>query len=328
MDPVRTSRRLGRLLAVAAAMTLSASAVAQSDYPSKSIRIVVPFAAGGAVDVIARVVAHDLSEDLGQRVLVDNRPGGGAIIGTGVVAIAPPDGYTLLMTANPHTVNPSLMAKLPFDPVNDFTPITRTGITPLFVVVQGTAPANSFQQLIDLLKANPGKYAYGSSGTAGPQHLAGEMFKAVTGTNILHIPYKGAAPAATALLAGEVQMAFASPANTMEHVKTGRLRVFAVTTAARSRFAPDIPTMAELGFRDIDISAWLGLFLPRGAPRPIIDRLNQAVAKSLARQSTRDKLALQGIEAMSETPEQFAEFVRADIERSARIVRDAGIKLE
>ena len=322
---IKFSRRT--LLWCVAAATAAFSGAAHSQaYPSKPIKIIVPFAAGGAVDVIARLVALKMSDSLGQPVLVDNRPGAGATIGTNAVAKSPPDGYTLLMTANPHTVNASLNPNLPYDPVKDFMPLTLTGITPMFVVVHSSIPATTLKGLVELLKANPNKYSYGSSGTAGPQHLAGETFKTATKTSILHVPFKGAAPAANALIAGNVQIAFASPANVMEHVKTGRLKAFAVMTASRSRFAPEIPTMIESGYPDIDISAWLGLFLPAGTPREIIDRLNESVAKGLAAADTREKLGLQGIDAVSNTPEQFLAFVQADISRSARIVKAADIK--
>ena len=322
---IKFSRRT--LLWCVAAATAAFSGAAHSQaYPSKPIKIIVPFAAGGAVDVIARLVALKMSDSLGQPVLVDNRPGAGATIGTNAVAKSPPDGYTLLMTANPHTVNASLNPNLPYDPVKDFMPLTLTGITPMFVVVHSSIPATTLKGLVELLKANPNKYSYGSSGTAGPQHLAGETFKTATKTSILHVPFKGAAPAANALIAGNVQIAFASPANVMEHVKTGRLKAFAVMTASRSRFAPEIPTMIESGYPDIDISAWLGLFLPASTPREIIDRLNESVAKGLAAADTREKLGLQGIDAVSNTPEQFLAFVQADISRSARIVKAADIK--
>ncbi len=308
-------------------LALAGTTLAQP-FPSKPIKIVVPFAAGGAVDVIGRLVGQKMSETLGQPVVIENRPGAGATIGTSIVGKSPPDGYTLLMTANPHTVNPSLNPKLPYDPVKDFQPLTLAGITPIFVVVHSSVPATSLKGLVALLKANPDKFSYGSSGTAGPQHMAGEMFKVATGTNILHVPFKGAAPAATALIAGDVQIAFASPANVMEHVKTGRLRSFAVSTATRSRFAPETPTMIESGYPDFDISAWLGLFLPAGTPRDIVERLNDAAVKGLAALDTREKLALQGIDAVGNSPEQFQAFVQADVLRSARIVREAGIKAD
>ena len=292
---------------IAACAVLAAPIAAHAQpFPSKPIRIVVPYAAGGAVDVIARLVGQKMAETLGQPVVVENRPGAAATIGTNMVARAAPDGYTLLMTTNPHTVNPSLNPRLPYDPIKDFQPLTLAGITPIFVVVHPSVPASSVKDLVALLKANPDKYSYGSSGNGSPQQLAGEMFKAPTGTKILHIPYKGAAPAATALLAGEVQIAFASPANVMEQVKAGRLKAFAVTTAARSRFAPKVPTMMELGFADFDIAAWLGLLAPAGTPRDIVARLHDSAVKGLAAADVGEKLGAQGIDAVTNTPEQFA----------------------
>lgn len=316
-----------RWIAGAAVMVFAAPVFSQA-FPSKPIRIVVPFAAGGATDVIARVMGQRMSESLGQQVLVDNKPGGSAIIGTEFVAKSAPDGYTLLHTANPHTVNPSLFPKLPFDSVKDFVPIMLTGFTPLFVTVHSSVPASSLKELIALLKANPGKYFYGTSGTGGPQHLAGEMFKAATGTNFIHVPFKGAAPAGTALLSGEVQIAFASPPSAMPYVSTGRLKVFAVTSAVRSHFAPDLPTLAESGFPGFDMSAWFGLFAPQGTPREVIARLHEAAVKALSLADTQEKLAALGVElpGAGNTPEQFLAFIQADIARSAKIVREAGVR--
>lgn len=314
-----------RWIAGAAVMIFAAPVFSQA-FPSKPVHIVVPFAAGGAVDFIARVAGQGMSESLGQQVLVDNKPGGSAIIGSEFVAKSAPDGYTLLMTANPHTVNPSLFSKLPFDPVKDFIPVTLAGVTPLFVTVHSSVPVSSLKELIALLKANPGKYFYGSSGTGGPQHLAGEMFKTATGTNIVHVPFKGAAPAATALLAGDVKIAFASPTNMIQYVKTGRLKAFAVTTKSRSRFAPELPTLAESGFPGFDMPAWLGLFAPAGTSPDVIARIHESAVKALSIPNAQEKLAAQGIEAVGNTPEQFLAFVQADIAQSAKIVREAGIR--
>ena len=314
---------------VALFLALAASAVLAQAFPTKPLRIVVPFAPGGAGDIVARVVGEQMGTFLGQPVVVENRPGGGSVIGTGVVAKAPADGYTMLVTSNPFTSNPSLIARLPFDTLADFIPVSVGGVTPIFVIVNAAVPATNLKELVALLKANPNKYNYASSGNAGPQHLAGELFKMATGTSILHVPFNGAAPAATALLAGDVQIAFASPSNVMQYVRNGRLRALAVTTAQRSPFAPEVPTMAELGYPDIDFAAWMGFFVPAGTPPAVVARLHDAAARSVGTPEIRNRLAQQAIEATaSPSPAQFKTFIQRDIERAASIVKQAGIKLD
>jgi len=316
-----------RWIAGAAIMIAAAPAFSQG-YPSRPVRIVVPFAAGAATDIIARIIGQKMTEYTGQPVVVDNKAGASAIIGTEFVAKSAPDGYTLLHSANPHTVNPSLIAKLPYDSVRDFIPIMLTGITPLVVTGHSSFPASSLKEVIAVLKANPGKYFYGSSGSGGPQHLAGEMFKSVTGTQFTHVPFKGAAPAGTALLAGEVQLAFASPPSAMPYVASGRLKVFAVTGSARSRFAPDLPTVAELGFPGFEMAAWFGLFAPQGTPRDVITRIHELAVKGLNAPDSVERITGLGVElpGSGNNPEQFLAFIQSDIARSAKIVREAGIR--
>jgi len=306
---------------------VATGAVAQS-YPARPIRVVVPFAAGGATDVIARVLGQKVADSVGQPVVIDNKPGGSAMIGSDLVAKAQADGHTVLMTANPHTVNPSLYAKMPFDPVKDFAPVTLAGLQPLIVTVHPSLPARSVKELVAVLKANPGKYSYGTSGTAGPQHLAGEMFKVMTGTDIVHVPYKGAAPATADLIGGQVQIAFGGTTNVLPHVKAGRLRALATATLKRTPFAPELPTLDESGLTGFESTAWLGLLAPAATPRESVARLNAEMVKAIRQPDTQEKLFAQGIEGVGNTPEQFAAFIRDEIAKWGKVVKAAGIRAE
>lgn len=307
---------------------LMVGVVHAQEYPARPIRFVVPFAPGGSTDVIARVVAARLAEVFNQQVVVDNRAGGGSIIGTDIVAKATPDGHTLLMTANPMTVNPSLFPKLPFDPVRDFAAVTLAGLQPLVLTVHPAVAARSVSELIALFRSNPGKYAYGTSGTAGPQHLAGEMFRTMAKVDIVHVPYKGGAPATVDLIAGQVQFAFGGTTNVMPHVRAGRLRGLATAGEKRTPFAPELPTVAESGLPGFESTAWLGTLAPAGTPRTVVARLNGEMVRALRVPEIREKLFNQGIEAVGNSEEQFATFIRSEIVRWARVVREAGIKPE
>jgi tripartite-type tricarboxylate transporter receptor subunit TctC len=308
------------------ALTVSATAMAQAQsFPNRPIRIVVPYAAGGPVDVVARVIGERLENYFQQRVLVDNRAGGNAAIGTEFVARSAPDGYTLLMGAPAHTANPSLM-KLNFDTARDFLPISNIIEQPMVIAVHPSVPANNLRELIDLLRANPDKYNFGTSGAGGPQHLMGEIFKAATSTRIVHIPYKGAAPAAQALLAGETQVSFGTPTNTMPNVRTGKLRALAVSAPRRSPFAPDVPTLAELGIPDVNCFSWTGLFAPAGTPPDVVNKLYEAIRRALAEPETADKLIKAGMQPVGSSPQEFARFIDLDIARSAKIVKDTGLQ--
>lgn len=308
------------------ALTVSATAMAQAQsYPNRPIRIVVPYAAGGPVDVVARVIGERLESYFQQRVLVDNRAGGNAAIGTEFVARSAPDGYTLLMGAPAHTANPSLM-KLNFDTARDFLPISNIIEQPMVIAVHPSVPANNLRELIDLLRANPDKYNFGTSGAGGPQHLMGEIFKSATSTRIVHIPYKGAAPAAQALLAGETQVSFGTPTNTMPHVRTGKLRALAVSAPRRSPFAPDVPTLGELGIPDVNYFSWTGLFAPAGTPAEVVNKLYEGIRRALAEPETADKLMKAGMQPVGSSPQEFARFIDLDIARSAKIVKDTGLQ--
>jgi tripartite-type tricarboxylate transporter receptor subunit TctC len=316
------------LSALALGLLAGSGAWAQNFPSAKPIRIVVPYAPGGPVDVTARIMAERMEAHLGQRVLVENKAGGNATIGTEFVARAAPDGYTLLMAAPAHTANPSLIKSITFDTAKDFAPIAMVMDQPMLIAVHASVPANNIKELVALVKANPSKFNYGTSGAGGPQHLMGELFKAATGTQIMHIPYKGAAPAAAALLAGDTQVAFSTPTNILPHVKSGKLRALASSTARRSPFSPDLPTLAESGVAGFEYSSWTGLLAPAATPRDVVQKINDAVMKALAEKETRDKMFQNGIQPVGSSPEEFARFIALDLARSAKIIRESGIQPE
>jgi tripartite-type tricarboxylate transporter receptor subunit TctC len=316
------------LSALALGLLAGSGAWAQNFPSAKPIRIVVPYAPGGPVDVTARIMAERMEAHLGQRVLVENKAGGNATIGTEFVARAAPDGYTLLMAAPAHTANPSLIKSITFDTAKDFAPIAMVMDQPMLIAVHASVPANNIKELVALVKANPSKFNYGTSGAGGPQHLMGELFKAATGTQIMHIPYKGAAPAAAALLAGDTQVAFSTPTNILPHVKSGKLRALASSTARRSPFSPELPTLAESGVAGFEYSSWTGLLGPAATPRDVVQKINDAVMKALAEKETRDKMFQNGIQPVGSSPEEFARFIALDLTRSAKIIRESGIQPE
>ena len=313
---------------IIAVLTMAGPAGAQ-DYPTKPIRLVVPFAAGGATDVLARLVGERLTASLGQQVVVDNRPGAGGNIGSDIVARAEPDGYTILMGAvGTHAINPSLYPKMPYDPVKDFAPVTLVASVPNVLVVNPEVPANSVQELIDLAKAKPGELNFASSGNGTSIHLSGELFKAMTGTDIVHVPYKGSGPAVTDLLGGQVQMMFDNMPSSLPHVKAGKLRALGVTSAARSPALPEVPTIAEAGVPDYDATSWFGIQAPAGTPEPVVARLQGAIVQALGEPEMRQRMADLGAEPVGDTPAEFGRFIAAEIAKWAKVVNDAGVKLE
>jgi tripartite-type tricarboxylate transporter receptor subunit TctC len=298
-------------------------------YPNHPVKLIVPFPPGGPLDIIGRAIAQKVSDAWGESVVVDNRPGAGGNIGADIVAKSPPDGYTILMGAlSTHAVNPSLYASMPYDPIKDFAPITLVAITPNVLVVNASLPVSSAKEFIAYAKANQGKLAFGSGSNGSAGHLAGELFKVDTGSDMVHIPYKGGAPAIQALLAGDTQLMFDNLANAMPYVKAGKLKALAVTTAQRSKLAPDLPTMAEAGLPGFDISTWFGLFAPAGTPKEIIAKWNAEVTKILSSPEMRERLTAQGAEAAPTTPEAFAAFVKTEIPKYARIVKASGAKVD
>ncbi len=329
--PARCRRSCLRVAAaVALAAVIAPLALAQTvAFPTKTVRLVVPFPAGGPLDATGRAIAQKLTEAWGQSVVVDNRPGAGGNIGADLVAKSAPDGYTVVMGAlSTHAVNPSLYPSMPYDAVKDFAPITLIAVTPNVLVVNPALPVKSVRELIAYAKANPNKLSFGSGSNGSAGHLAGELFKVETGTDLVHIPYKGAAPAMQALLAGDTQLMFDNLASAMPQVKAGKLRALAVTTAKRSSLVPELPTMAEAGVPGFDIATWFGLLAPAGTPKDVIAKWNADVVKILDSPEMRQKLQAQGAEPTPMTPAQFAAFIAAELPKYARIVKISGAKVD
>lgn len=305
---------------------ISAPGALAQKYPEKAVRIVVPFAAGGGTDIIARIMAQKLADEWGRNVVVDNRPGGGTVIGSEIVVRSNPDGYTLLLTANPHSSNPALLAKLPYDTVRDFAAVTMTAAAPLLLVVHPTLPPRTVQELIAYAKARPNELTYASSGNGGPQHLAGELFKYMTGAGILHVPYRGGAPALTDLLGGQVQLSFASLLTSLPHIRAGRLRALGLTSLQRLETNPEIPTVAEAGVPGFEYLTWYGIFAPGGTPGPLIAKIQQDMARVLTSPEVKERLARDGVQAVGNKPDEFNAFIKQEIEKVTKLVRMAGIK--
>ncbi|MDI3305953.1 MAG: tripartite tricarboxylate transporter substrate binding protein [Acetobacteraceae bacterium] len=319
-----TRRAFGALAALAP--TLAGPAAAQeAGWPSRPVRFVVPYPPGGPTDILARLVAGRLPEELGQNFVVENRPGASGLIGSAEVARAAPDGGTFLVNASIHTIIPHLQPQVPFDPLADFAPVTNIGAVPLILVVTPSLPVRSVAELVAYLKANPGKLSYGSSGNGAAPHLAGELFKLLTGTEMVHVPYRGSGPAVTDLMAGTIQVMFDSMPSSAGAVREGRLRALAVTTAKRVPAFPDLPTVAEAGVPDYEIATWYGIWAPARTPAAILARLQGAVATAVARPEVRERLATLGADPVADTPEHFARFVRSEYDRWGKLVRDAKI---
>jgi len=324
---------LFRTICVVLAAACVAFAVPQTThaqpYPAKTVRLVVPFPPGGSLDFAGRLIAQKLTEAWGQPVVVENKPGAGGNIGADLVAKSPADGYTILLGAlSTHAVNPSLYAKMPYDAIKDFAPITLIAVTPNVLVVNASSPVQNVKEFIAYTKANPGKLAFGSGSNGSAGHLAGELYKVETGTDSVHIPYKGGAPATQALLAGDTQFMFDNLANAMAQVKGGKLRALAVTTAKRSSLAPELPTMAEAGLPGFDISTWYGLFAPAGTPAPIVARWNADVTRILNTPNIRAQFIADGAEPAPNTPADFAQFIAAELTKYGRIVKVSGAKVD
>jgi tripartite-type tricarboxylate transporter receptor subunit TctC len=297
-------------------------------YPERPVRLIVAQAPGGNADIIGRALAEGLSERLGQPVVVDNRGGASGIIAIELVVKAQPDGHTLLLVASSFGVNPALDRKLPFDQQRDLAPITLVATAPNILVVGPALQIRSVEELIQVAKSKPAQLTFGSSGNLGSPHLAGELFKLMTGVNMVHVPYKGAAASLTDLIAGRISLSFASLPSAIGHVKSGRLRALAVTSEKRFSLVPELPAIAELGLPGFETSAWQGLLAPAGTPRAIIDRINADAAVAVKSTSIRNLLAANGAEGVGNTPDAFAAFVRAQITKWTKVVRAAGIKAE
>jgi tripartite-type tricarboxylate transporter receptor subunit TctC len=318
------------LLSAAALLVAPATpARAQSGYPTRPIQLVVPVPPGGAADFLARTVGAKLADALGQSVVILNRGGAGGTIATASVAQAAPDGYTLLLNSiTTHGIGPHLYGNLSYDPVKDFVPIGLVAKLPLIMTVNASVPARSVGEVIALAKAQPGALAFASSGNGGAPHLAGELFRRVTGTELLHVPYRGSGPAVVDVVAGRIAIMFDAVPALLPFITGDKLRVLAAASSERNRLLPDIATFAELGYRGMDISLWYGLIAPAGTPQPIVQRLNAELGKVLDMADVRESLAKQGADAAGGSVEQFAAFMREESARWGEVVRQAGIKAE
>nr|WP_233146264.1 tripartite tricarboxylate transporter substrate binding protein [Pigmentiphaga sp. NML080357] len=310
-----------------AALALAGPATAAS-YPDKAVRVVVGFSAGGTTDVAARIIAKELGDDLGESFVVENKPGAGSNIGAELVARAKPDGYTLYMVAVTSTINQTLYKSLSFDIVKDFSPIALVIKVPNILVVNPSLPVKNVQELVSYLKAHPGKVSFASSGSGTSIHMAGELFKLRAGVDIVHIPYKGSAPAMTDLIGNQVQMMFDNMPSAWPHVQAGKLRALAVTTAERSATAPEIPTMMESGFDKFDVSSWFGLIAPAGTPPEIIAKLNASVQKALAKPEVQQRFKDLGAVTARTTPAEFGAFIKSEVEQWGTVVKASGAKVE
>jgi len=314
--------------AAALALALAAALAFAQDYPARPVKIVVPFAAGGPADVYARFLAQRLQESLGQPFVVDNRPGGGAILGTEIAAKSPPDGYTLLLMSNTHTVNESLIPNRPYQLMRDFVPVAPINYSDLVLVVNPDVKAATLGEFIALAKASPGKLNYASSGPGTPYHMAGELFKSMAGVDIVHVPYKESSAARTAVIAGQVEMMIDAVTTMSPQAAAGKVRALGTTGKARSAVMASTPTIAEAGVPGYEATIWLGIMAPAGTPKEIIDKLNAEIGKVLARPAIREAWAKQGAVPMPMTPAEFGAFLQRDIDKWAKVVQVSGAKVQ
>ena len=320
------------VLCVSVLPVLFASSVAEAQpqrYPAKPIRFVVPYPAGGPLDTVARLLGQKVAESTKQPVIVDNKPGAGGNIGADAVAKSPPDGYTILMGAvATHAINPTLYAGIPYDAAKDFIAVTQVASTPNVLVVNPSVPASNVREFIAYAKAHPGKLNFGSGSTGSAGHLAGELFKTMAGVEMTHVPYKGAAPAMNDLIGGQIQLMFDNLASSLGQVKAGRIRALAVTTAKRTPLAPDLPTIAESGLPGFDISTWFGIFVPAGTPRDVVAKLHAEFTAALAMPDVRERMLSLGAEPVGNSPAQFADYIRAEADKYARVIKASGAKAD
>jgi tripartite-type tricarboxylate transporter receptor subunit TctC len=304
------------------------SAAWTQSYPSKPVRIIVPFGVGGSADVYARYLGAKLQDSVGQSFVVENRPGGGSIVGSDVVAKSDPDGYTLLMMSNTHTVNETLIPKKPFELMRDFAPITGVSYSDLIMVVHPSVQAASLKEFIALAKSKPGALNYASSGNGTPYHMAGELFKSMAGVDIVHVPHKGSDQARVAVMGGQVQMMFDAVPTMAANAKAGKVKAFGTTGEKRSSVTPELPTLSEAGVAGYETGLWLGLMAPAGTPRPILERLNSEVNKLLNSAEVKQNWAKQGTITMGMSIDQFDKFLRQDIQKWSKLVKSTGMKVD
>ena len=320
--------RTSLVVALGLAAALFGTPATAQTYPAKPVRIVVPFAAGGPADVYARFMAQRLQDALGQPFVVDNRPGAGSVIGTDAAAKAPPDGYTLLLMSNAHTVNESLIPNKPFQLMRDFVAIAPINYSDLVLVANPAVPAASLKELIAQAKARPGKLNYASSGPGTPYHMAGELFKSMAGVYLVHIPYRGSSGARTDVIGGQVDVMFDAVTTMAEQVKSGRVKALATTGKTRSDVLPDVPTLNEAGVPGYEATIWLGLMAPRGTPKAVVDKLNEAITKIVSQPDIKQVWAKQGAVPLLMSPDVFDKYARDDITKWARVIKTANIKVD
>lgn len=323
-----TTPRIAAMLLIAAAATLNCAASFAQTWPTKPIRVINPFPAGGGTDTFARPLAAKLSQSLGQQVLIENQGGAGGTLGANNASKAAPDGYTFFMGAVHHTIAETLYRKLPYSLERDFIPVTVVAYVPNVVVIHPKHPFKTIKELIDFAKANPGKLNFGSAGNGTSHHLAAELFKTLTGTQLTHVPYKGAGPLMLDLLAGQVDLAFDGMGTSANQIKAGKLRPIAVTTNKRSPVVPDVPTMAEAGVPNYEVTTWYALWGIKGTPKEMIDRMYQETAKALVLPDMKEIWASQGADAGGQRPEEFAQFIKSEIVKWAKVVKDAGAQVD
>ncbi|MDB5812414.1 MAG: hypothetical protein JWN94_4536 [Betaproteobacteria bacterium] len=318
-----------RFLVLFTACASSLGAAAADDvFPSRPIRLISPFTPGGGNDLVSRAVALAMSRNIGQTVVVDNRPGANTIVGMELVAKAAPDGYTIIMTSSTQSINATLYPKLPYDSVKSFAPVTLVGSSPLIIAVPPSSPIKNVTDLIAAARAKPGELTYPSAGTGNATHLGGELFASMAGVALTHVPYKGSGPGLTDLSAGRLAVAFSTALSVVPFVKGGRLRAIAVTSSARSSFMPELPTVAESGLPGYEAGSWYGVVAPAGTPRPVVMRLNAEIIKALVLPEVRDRLVSQGIDPVGNTPDQFAAYIRSEIVKWAKIIKSTGVTAE
>ena len=309
--------------------TFSFAALAAEGYPTKPIRIIVAYTPAGTTDILARILGQKFTEAWKHPVIVDNRPGANGNIGTDIAAKSPPDGYTLLMTtAGPHGINPTLYPKLPFDPVKDFAPISLVALVPNILVVHNSLPVKNVKELIALAKSKPGQLSSGAPGVGSTGHLSMELFKSMTGISMVFVPYKGSAPTLQDLMGGQIQVVIDNLPPYVPQVKAGKIHALAVTTAKRSATVPDLPTIAEAGVKGYEASAWFGLLAPAGTPKDIVDKLSAETAKILNMTDVREKLSAQGAEPAADSPDEFSSFIKVEIAKWAKVIKESGAKAE
>ncbi len=323
----RFSLTLKQMLVLGLLMALAFSATAQQDYPSKPLRFVIPFPPGGSSDPVARLIGQKLTESWGQPVIADNRPGGNTIIATEAVAKSPPDGYTILMTPTGTFVTTPLLLPTPYDVIRDFAPVATFASSEWILVIHPSVPANNLKEFIALARSKPGELNYASAGTGNPNHLAAELLNMLTGAKMQHVPYKGSGPAIADLLGGQVQLHFATPIAVTAHIKSGQLRALAISGESRSPVLPQVPTFTEAGVPGFEVRVVFGLVVPVKTPKEVINKLSVEMARIVAMPDFREKISSQGLDPISAGPEQFAAIIKADMEKFAKVIKVANIKL-